>query len=99
MFKYEIDNILILSEIEIELKKLKKIVKVEKTKIPNGLYLGKIKITKINETEAEIESQPYSDIKRLRRITGYLSTLDNFNNAKKHEVRDRIRHNFLKENT
>lgn len=31
-------------------------------------------------------------IRRIRRITGYLSSLDNFNNAKKAEVRDRRKH-------
>ena len=29
---------------------------------------------------------------RVRRITGYLSALDNFNNGKKAELRDRIKH-------
>lgn len=33
-----------------------------------------------------------TSIRRIRRITGYLSSLDNFNNAKKAEVRDRIKH-------
>ena len=31
---------------------------------------------------------------RIRRITGYLvGTLDRFNNAKKQEVKDRVKHN------
>lgn len=31
---------------------------------------------------------------RIRRITGYLvGTLDRFNNAKKAEVKDRVKHN------
>lgn len=33
-----------------------------------------------------------TSIRRIRRITGYLSSLDNFNNAKKAEVRDRRKH-------
>jgi len=29
---------------------------------------------------------------RIRRITGYLGTLDRFNDAKKAEARDRVKH-------
>ena len=29
---------------------------------------------------------------RIRRITGYLGTVDRFNNGKKAEVRDRVKH-------
>lgn len=42
------------------------------------------------ETEGEIGFQ------RIRRITGYLvGTLDRFNNAKRAEVRDRVKHNLV----
>ena len=35
---------------------------------------------------------------RIRRITGYLvGTLDRFNNAKKAEVEDRVKHNVKEE--
>ena len=32
------------------------------------------------------------DFERIRRITGYLGTLDRFNNAKKAEEQDRVKH-------
>lgn len=35
------------------------------------------------------------DIKRVRRITGYLSTVDRFNDAKQAELRDRLPHRLL----
>jgi ribonucleoside-triphosphate reductase len=35
-----------------------------------------------------------SAIRRIRRITGYLSTEDRFNDAKKAELHDRTKHNF-----
>lgn len=35
------------------------------------------------------------DIKRVRRITGYLSTVDRFNDAKQAELRDRVSHRLL----
>lgn len=34
------------------------------------------------------------DIRRIRRITGYLSTEDKFNDSKKAELHDRIKHTF-----
>lgn len=34
----------------------------------------------------------YDTITRVRRITGYLSTLPNFNDAKRAEARDRVAH-------
>lgn len=34
----------------------------------------------------------YNTINRVRRITGYLSTIKNFNDAKKAEAHDRIKH-------
>ncbi len=35
---------------------------------------------------------------RIRRITGYLvGTVDRFNNAKRAEVEDRVKHNGIKE--
>lgn len=42
--------------------------------------------------EATIASEP---MERIRRITGYLTgTLDRFNDAKKAEERDRVKHEF-----
>ena len=34
------------------------------------------------------------DIRRIRRITGYLSTIDRFNDAKQAELADRVKHSF-----
>ena len=34
----------------------------------------------------------YDTIVRVRRITGYLSNVNNFNSAKKHEASDRVKH-------
>lgn len=41
-----------------------------------------------NPSEAELKPS-YDTIKRLRRITGYLSTEDKFNDGKKAELRNR----------
>ena len=40
------------------------------------------------------------DIERIRRITGYLvGTLDRFNDAKRAEVEDRVKHGLSKNGT
>lgn len=45
-----------------------------------------------DEVELNIEADPIP-FQRIRRITGYLvGTLDRFNNAKRHEVADRVKH-------
>lgn len=36
-----------------------------------------------------------TDIKRVRRITGYLSTVDRFNDAKQEELHDRVSHRMM----
>lgn len=44
-------------------------------------------------TDGSIIVRPrYDTITRVRRITGYLSTLPNFNDAKRAEARDRVAH-------
>lgn len=55
----------------------------------SGRQLAKIVLTQISEEEIEVKSYPVSPIKRVRRITGYLAPLDNWNAAKKAELADR----------
>ena len=50
--------------------------------------------------QTNIEAKYGKDVKfeRIRRITGYLvGTLDRFNNAKRAEVRDRVKHSIVTE--
>ena len=42
--------------------------------------------------EEECPSCGSTQIRRIRRITGYLSTVDHFNDAKQAELRDRVKH-------
>lgn len=42
--------------------------------------------------EVVVKAYEKSPIKRVRRITGYLSTTDNFNDAKRAELHDRVTH-------
>ena len=59
-----------------------------------GRALESITVTVVNDEEVEIEyhlSNP--PFERIRRITGYLvGTLDRWNDAKRAEERDRVKH-------
>lgn len=59
-----------------------------------GREVGEIRIEKDKENEGKIvvASLPKSPIKRVRRITGYLSAVENFNDAKRAELNDRVNH-------
>ena len=56
-----------------------------------GKELGKVEIT-VNGDEITIKSFEKSPIRRVRRITGYMSTVDRFNAAKVDELNDRVIH-------
>ena len=54
--------------------------------------IAEIEISEINREELEVKTWAQSDIRRVRRITGYLSTVDRFNDAKKEELEERVVH-------
>jgi len=56
-----------------------------------GKELSKVEIT-VNGDEITIKSFEKSPIRRVRRITGYMSTVDKFNAAKVDELNDRVIH-------
>ena len=56
-----------------------------------GMELGRLCID-IEGDELVVYSAPKTNIRRTRRITGYLSNADNFNDAKKAEMEDRVAH-------
>ncbi len=58
-----------------------------------GKQLGELEIVEISPEELEVRSRAKTAIKRVRRITGYLSTVDRFNDAKQAELADRVVHN------
>lgn len=59
-----------------------------------GKEVGEVRISKDKENDAKvvIASLPKQKIKRVRRITGYLSAAENFNDAKRAELNDRAVH-------
>lgn len=56
-----------------------------------GKTLAQVEIT-LDGSQISVKSMEKSPIRRIRRITGYLSSIDNFNDAKRAECRDRIVH-------
>lgn len=61
-----------------------------------GKILGRV-ILCLDGNEVVIQSFEQSPIKRTRRITGYLSTVDKFNDAKQRELADRLPHSRERE--
>ena len=55
--------------------------------------LGQIELS-IDQEEVIVKASEKSPIRRVRRITGYLSSIDNFNDAKVAECTDRTKHNL-----
>jgi len=56
-----------------------------------GKNLDRI-VIELNENEVTLKSYEKSPIRRVRRITGYLSDSTNFNDAKRAELADRVIH-------
>lgn len=57
-----------------------------------GKKIARIEITHDVGGFVNVRTVERSPIKRLRRITGYLSNLDNFNDAKRDELSERKAH-------
>jgi anaerobic ribonucleoside-triphosphate reductase len=59
---------------------------------PSNIEIYDIGIT--SNGKVNVKYRNLSDVKmqRTRRITGYLSNIDNWNNAKRAEEKDRIKH-------
>ncbi len=56
-----------------------------------GKELWKVELT-LDGDEINVVAHEKSPIKRIRRITGYLSTEDRFNPSKQAELHDRVNH-------
>lgn len=59
---------------------------------PEIQCIERLELTEVSPTEVDIQVTIGGSVKRLRRITGYLSNIENFNPAKKAECKDRKIH-------
>ena len=78
-------------EIDIDQKEKQGYIDYVKGKNPKKI-IKYIKVTLDGDfanLEYEVEEEPFD---RIRRITGYLSEVRQFNNGKKGELRDRVKH-------
>lgn len=74
-------------------QEIEMLVKEEQVRfLSQGKELAEVEIIEISPEELEVRSRAKSPIKRIRRITGYLSTIDKFNDAKQAELADRVMH-------
>lgn len=82
--RYQFDNIAVVGDIS------QQEARAYAERAPKGCTLVKV------ETDGEWVNLTYCDrvpFERIRRITGYLvGTLDRFNDAKRAEVEDRVKH-------
>ena len=78
---------------QIKQSEIDSIIQEEKERYAlKGKELAEIDIIELNSEELEVRSRAKSNIKRVRRITGYLSTLDKFNDSKQAELSERVVH-------
>lgn len=94
-FIYQVNDIYVYSTIELDDETLKQCVASQLKRI--NTYPERI-LLDVDE-EKYIIGAPYFEnppkIERIRRVTGYLSgTLDRFNDAKRSEESDRVKHCF-----
>ena len=84
-----LDNVQINCNIEISEQEARTYCKLEKQARPNMTLIAlDIKV----DGDEVILTPHYNTIVRVRRITGYLSNVKNFNAAKKSEQSDRVEH-------
>ena len=87
-----IDGIKVVAESEITEEEIREIV-AEEQEIwkRKGKELAAVQLS-VHGDEIEVKAVERSPIKRVRRITGYLSTEDRFNPSKQAELSDRRAH-------
>lgn len=87
-----IDDVLITYDNGITEEEIRQILAEERVLwLAKGKTLGKLELS-LDGDEIIVRAIEKSPIKRLRRITGYLSEIDRFNEAKQAELRDRVKH-------
>ncbi|WP_094607847.1 hypothetical protein SPSIL_056100 [Sporomusa silvacetica DSM 10669] len=87
-----IDGVKVVAESEITEEEIKEIVAAEQQLWNRkGKELAAVQLS-IHGDEIEVKAVERSPIKRVRRITGYLSTEDRFNSSKQAELADRCAH-------
>lgn len=96
VYNYSMDGIKIHSNEELDSAIQKKYVSYLQEKNPRKIITDITLIFKVNEVKCSYKMMP-EQFERIRRITGYLvGTLDRFNDSKKAEEKDRVKHVVVK---
>jgi anaerobic ribonucleoside-triphosphate reductase activating protein len=87
-----IDDIHVSYDERIEEHQIQQIIAEERIDwLAKGKTLGRVDLH-IIDGEIEVTAHERSPIRRIRRITGYLSYEDRFNPSKQEELHDRVNH-------
>lgn len=87
-----VDGIKVVADPSITSEEIAQLVAEEKRLWGNqNKVLAEVKLI-LDGEEIVIHAVERSPIRRVRRITGYLSSIDNFNDAKAAECKDRANH-------
>ncbi len=87
-----VSGIKVVADSSISADEVTKLVTEEKSRWENRhKKLGEVKLV-LEGDEILVHAVECSPIRRVRRITGYLSSIDNFNDAKVAECKDRTNH-------
>ena len=93
MQNWEINYIKVTADDSITREEAEQYVSDEQTRFSQqDKVLGRVELRVCDNGEVEIKSTPQSPISRVRRITGYLSTIERFNDSKQAELHDRVSH-------
>lgn len=88
-----VDGINVVHPLEMDAKEAAVYVKEEaELWLKKGKLLDKVELL-VEDGYVVVKAVEKSPIKRIRRITGYLSEMANFNDAKQAELADRTTHN------
>ena len=88
-----IDGITIIDNVGLDHGEIAAQLAIERhTFAQNGKALASVEFSADDEGYLVIKSVEKSPIRRLRRITGYLSNMENFNDAKQAELAARYKH-------
>lgn len=96
MLRVKIDGVIVKSMFDAPTPELKYYVKIAKAKYPDKKL--RLLILHQDGDDVILEQHFSRPFIRIRRITGYLvSSMDNWNNAKLDELKNRVKHNGIQD--
>ena len=92
MMSYIVDNVHVTADPSLTISEIQQIIAEEMLDWQQkGKLISSVEMT-VEGDQIIVRSVEKSPIKRVRRITGYLSNIENFNDAKRDELATRAKH-------